>query len=409
MKKCLSFIGAVFAALLLTPVPSYAAAPAGSELVFESDARLNAVKANPEPYRKSLAKVVANAEAAIKRPVDTVVNKTQVPPSGDKHDYYSMGPYWWPNPDSADGMPWKSRDGEVNPMTRGVNTDQVRSADMFSDLSALNMAYYMTGEAKYAEKAKAILTGWFLDPETRMNPNLNHGQAVPGQNDGRPLGIIEWDSISTVVTAIQLLERNDRLSAAEKADLDKWLDDYFVWLTTSKLGLAEDAQPQNHGNWYDFQTIGLALYLGRTDYAKLQAEKAKSRRIEAQIEPDGSQPMELRRTKSVNYSSMNIWAMTRVAEMSKRVGVDLLKHKSADGRSIRGAIGYVLPYVNGEKPWEYKQIIHGGPDGAMDVKMRPMLAKAEIVWGEKFLNDMARNRALANLGPTERLSYGIPD
>lgn len=35
----------------------------------------------------------------------TVVNKAVLPPSGDKHDYMSMAPYWWPDETKPDGLP----------------------------------------------------------------------------------------------------------------------------------------------------------------------------------------------------------------------------------------------------------------------------------------------------------------
>ena len=49
----------------------------------------------------------------------SVMDKQHVPPSGDKHDYMSLGPYWWPDPDKPDGLPYIRRDGEVVESLRG--------------------------------------------------------------------------------------------------------------------------------------------------------------------------------------------------------------------------------------------------------------------------------------------------
>ena len=92
--------------------------------------------------------MIAEANEELSKIVNPVTNKTQVPPSGDKHDYMSIAPYRWPNPETEDGFPWIVKDGEINPMTRGDNTDQVRLSEMFGGLSKLSMACYFSGEVK---------------------------------------------------------------------------------------------------------------------------------------------------------------------------------------------------------------------------------------------------------------------
>ena len=36
----------------------------------------------------------------------SVMDKTGLPPSGDKHDYMSIAPYFWPDPSKPDGLPY---------------------------------------------------------------------------------------------------------------------------------------------------------------------------------------------------------------------------------------------------------------------------------------------------------------
>src|SRR5262245_11940190 len=55
------------------------------------------------------------ADRAMKEGPFSVMDKQMLPPSGDKHDYMSMGTYWWPNPNTANGLPYIRRDGERNP------------------------------------------------------------------------------------------------------------------------------------------------------------------------------------------------------------------------------------------------------------------------------------------------------
>ena len=114
------------------------------------------------------------------------------------------------------------------------------------------MAYFFSGDNKYADKAKSIIEIWFLDEATKVNPNINYGQGIPGEVEGRRAGIIEWRSISTVITTIQLLDSNDLLSDDEMKELNTWIAEYYNWLKTSQLGIDNDNGLQNHSTCYDY-------------------------------------------------------------------------------------------------------------------------------------------------------------
>ena len=59
--------------------------------------------------------LIREADKNLTSNIITVMDKPMTPPSGDKHDYMSMGRYWWPNPATADGLPYIRKDGVVNP------------------------------------------------------------------------------------------------------------------------------------------------------------------------------------------------------------------------------------------------------------------------------------------------------
>src|SRR5262249_147611 len=63
------------------------------------------------PYKDVLRRLRKDAESATKRGPYSVMDKKEVAPSGDKHDYLSYARYWWPNPKSPDGLPYIRRDG----------------------------------------------------------------------------------------------------------------------------------------------------------------------------------------------------------------------------------------------------------------------------------------------------------
>ena len=347
-------------ALLLSPlakagnaVPRYFAAKPGSlakarEQIAVGDTNLT----------KALKNLVRDADGALGEPPPTVTDKTSVPPSGDKHDYMSLAPYYWPDPKSKNGLPYIRHDGKVNPESRDKKlNDSPRIRLMGSSVETLALAYFFSGEEKYAAQAANFLRTWFLNPATRMNPNFKFAQAVRGENDGRGTGIMEARHIAAAADAALLLTGSKSWTDADQQQLDAWLNTYLDWLLTSKPGRQEHAAANNHGTWYDVQAVELALCLGRNDVAKRLLEEAKQRRIAKQIEPDGRQPLELARTAAFSYSIFNLSALAELATLGEHAGVDLWNFKTDDGRSIRAAIEFLLPYYHDPaKKWPYPQI-----------------------------------------------------
>ena len=197
-----------------------------------------------------------------------MVNKRATPPSGDKHDYMSQATYFWPNPKTPNGLPYIRRDGEGNPET-GNLPDHAAMNKMESDAATLAMAYYFTGDEKYAAKASQLLRAWFLDPATRMNPNLQYAQAIPGVNTGRGIGIIDTHGLADLLDYVGLLAGSTAWTASDQRGLEKWFSEYLQWLRVSKHGRQESAEKNNHGTYYDLQVAAFALFAGNE---KLAAE-----------------------------------------------------------------------------------------------------------------------------------------
>ena len=295
------------------------------------------------------------ADQALKVPLLSVTDKAATPPSGDKHDYMTLAPYWWPDPKSPNGLPYIRRDGERNPELADF-PDHTNFDRLMSSARKLALGYYVFGDERYAAKATELLRAWFIDPRTRMNPNLQYAQAVKGHNDGRGTGLIETRGIGRVVDAAGLLAGSRSWTDADQRALQKWCSDFLDWVVTSNNGKDEAAATNNHGTFYDVQVAAMALFVGRTDFARKVLDSAAQQRIAAQVQPDGSQPRELERTKSFSYSVFNLSAMFEMARLAENVGVDLWSFRSADGRSIRAALDYLLPYALGDRKWNYQQI-----------------------------------------------------
>ncbi len=315
-----------------------------------------------DPRRQEVARAaVAAADRAMTEGPFSVMDKPVLPPSGDKHDYMSRATYFWPDPSKPDGLPYIRHDGQTNPENRKI-TDHEEFGRMCEASRALALAWYFTGNADYANCAALLLRTWFLDPATKMNPNLEFAQAIMGVNTGRGIGIIDTRPLIDAVDAVGLLTGSAAWTAADDKGLHDWFTQYLHWMRTSKNGMAEDAAKNNHGNWYDVQVTSMELFLGDRAQAIDTLESVKTHRITVQIEPDGREPLELARTKAWGYSNMSLDALCQLATFGDEVGVDLWNFKTTDGRSIRAAIDFLVPYAAGEKKWDYQEIagFHAG-------------------------------------------------
>src|SRR5438132_8111932 len=323
------------------------------------------------------ARLEREAQKALSEGPFSVVIKSVTPPSGDKHDYMTQAPYFWPDPKSPNGLPYIRRDGERNPEINKI-TDHHSLDDLESSVETLALAYYFKGDEAYATKAVQLLRAFFLEPTTRMNPNLEYAQFIPGVNTGRGIGLIETRGLTRVVDGIGLLEASKALTDDDKRGLKDWFGKFLQWMLDSRNGREEAAAKNNHGTYYDLQVVSYALFVERKDLARRVLEQAREKRIATQVEPDGRQPLELARTKAWSYSNGNLDGLMELATLGERVGVDLWNFQTKDGRSIRKALDFLTPIAVGERKWQYQEL-----GGLKPESLFPLMRRAAAVYRDK--------------------------
>jgi len=313
-----------------------------------------------------VAQLRTQADHLLDLPPLSVMDKSTTPPSGSKHDYMSQAPYFWHDSSKPNGLPYIRRDGQRNPEIYKI-TDHKNLAELGGHVQTLALAAYLTRESRYAEKAAQLLRHWFLDDATRMNPNLEYGQGIPGINTGRGIGIIETIPLIGIADAATLLESVDTnatqagpgvspaWTTADAQALRHWYSQYLDWMLTSKNGQEEHAAANNHGTWYLAQATAIALYTGDAAKAHTLAEEGKAK-MDHQIQADGKMPEELARTNGLGYSTYNLQAFFTLARLAGHAGVDLWTYTDAQQGSIHAAFNWLLPYALGQQSWAYQQI-----------------------------------------------------
>ncbi len=332
------------------------------------------ITADDPALKPAMAKLIQEAEKTLKIGPFSVADKTIIPPSGNKHDYMSIGPYWWPDPAREGGLPYIRRDGQINPESETRGSAALALGRMISSVETLALAFYLSRDEVYAEHAALLLQTWFLNPSTRMNPHLKYAQAIPGRVEGRSTGIIDTRNLIHVVDANTLLASSAAWSDRDQITLVAWFKAYLEWLLGSKHGKIESRAMNNHGTWYDVQVACYAIFVANTHLAK-QVIGLSKQRIEHQIQSDGRQPEELERSTSLDYSIFNLKGLFLLAEMGEQLNLDLWHYETVNlwgyasffssyiqgnvpkkERNILKALDYVMFYGDPEKIWPHPQI-----------------------------------------------------
>jgi hypothetical protein len=280
----------------------------------------------------------------------TVTSASSSRSAGGKHDYFSEGDYWWPDPNNPNG-PYKERDGISNPSN--FNDHRLALIRLSIQVPALACAWQLTKKHEYADRAAKHLRAWFLNPDTLMNPNLQYAQAVHNLNTGRSTGIIDTLHLVEVVRAISFLERAHVFQNDESAALRKWFADYLDWMTTSKNGQGERDNKNNHTTCWVAQVAEFAAYTGKAEVTDFCRKRFKEVIVPGQIAPDGSFPLELARTKPYGYCIFNLDVMSTVCQILSTHDDNLFTFTTDDGRGFAKAATFMFPFIADKSKWPY--------------------------------------------------------
>jgi hypothetical protein len=315
-----------------TPAPSSTMASAAAKVLM--------------PY------VQKEASWAMEQLPATVTASTSSRSSGGKHDFFSEGDYWWPNPKSADS-PYIQRDGMTNPDNF---IDHRKAMIRFSRvMGSLASAYLTSKNERYAAQAFKHARAWFIDTATLMNPHLLYAQAIKGRFTGRGIGIIDMIQMIEVAQSLMVLEKSKSAKPAEFIQYRAWFEKYLNWVTHHKYGIDEMNALNNHGTCWTMQVAGFARFTQNDSLLDLCRQRYKTLHLPGQMATDGSFPKELARTKPYGYALFNLDAMVMLCKMLSDKQNNVWEFALEDKRSIRKGISFMHPFVEDKKKWTFKQ------------------------------------------------------
>lgn len=305
-----------------------------------------------EQLKKILRKeVLEHAGELLEIPIQHITDSAAERSAGGPHDFYSEGDYWHPNPDTPDRLPYIRRDGESN--TNYFSAHRVAMRDTMLIAAQLAAAYKASGEQRFAQRAIQHLQEFFLDEATRMAPNMNFAQAIPGICQGRGIGLIDTLHLVEIGNIVAAVESSDAMTDEIVNGLKVWFREFLNWMLTHEYGIKEMNEHNNHSTAWFVQAAAFASFVGDKECLAFCRKQYRTLLLPNQMHKDGSFPHELARTKPYAYSAFNLNLMCMICELASGEGENLWDFALPDGRCLKKGIEFFYPYVVDKSSWPY--------------------------------------------------------
>jgi hypothetical protein len=298
---------------------------------------------------------IARAKAFLQSVPVTVTDAYCERSAGDKHDFYSEGDYWWPNPENPEGA-YIQKDGQTNP--DNFTAHRFAMIRLSEIVATLTSAWLLTEDQVYADKALEHLNAWFVDTASMMNPHLLYAQAIFGKVTGRGIGLIDAYHFVEVARSIKLLSDKGEIPQEQAAQIKAWFGQFLTWMTTHEYGISEMNWHNNHGTCWAATAASMAVLTDNKEIIELCTKRFKTILLPNQMGDNGSFPLELERTKPYGYSLFNIDAFCNVAQILSTKEDKLFEFETADGKSLKKGLEFISPYIADKSKWPFQKDIY---------------------------------------------------
>ncbi len=115
----------------------------------------------------------------------------------------------------------------------------------------------------------------------------------------------------------------------------------------------------NHGTCWVMQVACFAKFTGNEQLMDFCIYRYKNVLLPQQMDPDGSLPLELKRTKPFGYSIFNLDAFATICQLLSTKENNLWKFETTDGKGIKKGIAFLYPFLADKNKWPYaKDVMH---------------------------------------------------
>ena len=300
----------------------------------------------------------------IKKPFVSVCDKPfpeEIINFHSKHDYLSFAPYWWPDKLKDNGLPYIWRDGEWNPecilhSKESKNNDRTSLQILFNRITSLSLLYMKKKDEKIINYIAKQIFYWFINEQTKMNPNLKFAQFIRGKQKQNEKGLIDFKDIYYFLSAIKLIEEDlYKIKSFDFLNFKYWLIEYYSWLTNSDIGRKEACSLNNHTTCYLLQKASIESFMGM-EKKLFETFICTFVFINNNISENGEQMEELKRTTSKHYCCFNIQQILNLNSIFiNSLNMNLFNFYGNKENKLLKSIIWL--YKRKDK-WDYQQINH---------------------------------------------------
>lgn len=237
----------------------------------------------------------------------------------------------------------------VPPYYDNPAANEAASAGITADVSAAYitaMAYRLTGNVTYANKAEQIINAW-----ATTNTTVSGGDGAL---------YMSYKGVGFVFAA-ELLAGHTGWISTERATFQTWLRNVLMAQSANTIKTRTN-------NWGDLGTLAaLAAYHFLDDSVGVAGEVTRLRnKVDASIGADGRMLEEIvRGDHGLWYSHFALSAMTAAAQVAYNVtGENLFQYVSPNGKRLEAALDYLLNYLKNPTQWPHSTAVQALPSSS---------------------------------------------
>lgn len=291
--------------------------------------------------------ILAAATEALKLAPQTITALPVPKKLASPHLYFSEDTEWF----ATESGHFEHRPGYSNPAAFSQHRDAL--VRMNGVVAACVAAWRLTSEAKYAQHALSHLRAWFLTPDTRMEPNLDHAACIPPSTDGSYRGIEDTVMLAeTVRCAAFLSAYNGPATEDEATALRQWFTDFTTWMNESKPGFIAREMKDRTAICWTLQAAEMARFT-RNGALQLDCLHRFREKLLRQMNFDGQFPIELHRPDAYAASIFTLDCLSMTCEAVSSPLDRLWDYNLQDGRGMRSAAAWLFPVLLNRGAWKF--------------------------------------------------------